>query len=158
MYIHSEVLHEVFLIIRAVVKLWLFVFSTMNIFIQSENAWRPFESGSFCHYCAYSQHIFENQQYYLFLGRSFHVQSVRFHKHNQVWRLRAARSRGSGTGYPSGCGDSQPRYSPDLLSEAPKANRNLLSLFIAGLLSCHVSELNQLLWKAGLISIKRGRR
>jgi len=48
----SEVLHEAFLVIRAVVQLWLFVFFTMERFSQSENAWGAFESGSLCHCCA----------------------------------------------------------------------------------------------------------
>lgn len=48
----NEALHEAFLVMRAVAKLWLLLFSTVERFSQSENARGAFESGSLCHCCA----------------------------------------------------------------------------------------------------------
>jgi len=42
--------------------------------------------------------------------------------------------------------------------QCAKDHGNLPSLFIAGLVSCRISELNQLLGKVGLMSIKTGIR
>lgn len=48
-------------------------------------------------------------------------------------------------------------FRPSFLSlSALKPDQNLFSLFIAGLVSCNISELNQLLGRVGLMSIKTG--